>query len=440
MKKLYTVLLLSFAITSKAQLGTLIINSSEEGANVYLNGKLKGKTPLDLMVVPATYKIKISKDLNDFYVAEYNDIIKVENQKVNKIYPILQPILKNEAITKLTKVNINSAELSIQKHYDKLFLVGDFESEGNYLIDINGKVIIPSLGRKTYVVNWNNNKNYAIGQFTNDIQKTLVYDHNGNLLKTFVGYEIGAFNAQPDDYLILKNKNGYFITDENFNLIQIPNYDSNLNGIIRYSEYGFMDKKLNTILKPSERYTTSCVLHSDDDKFSNGLMHLCKYECSGNTKCGYISFSGQKIIDFKFAAVSAFHEDMAIVKLDNTDLVGAIDKSGNLVIEQKYYEIKPFYEGLAYFKKTRYSSSDGGYLDKQGNIIFSFSDGEGKQFSNGFAIISNNYSEKLINKQGKIVIAEGIFDFIDDYFQDGNLLVKSKIDKSYYLLKSSFLK
>ena len=86
-KKYLTVLLiLLVASTIKAQLaGGLIIKSSHDNVTIKINGVIKGKTPLQVILKPGIYTIIAEKNLSIATRLYYKDSITVTNGKIDDL-------------------------------------------------------------------------------------------------------------------------------------------------------------------------------------------------------------------------------------------------------------------------------------------------------------------------------------------------------------------
>ena len=88
MKKIYlsTFLILLIAFTSKAQwAGGLIITTEQDGVSIKINNVKKGKTPLRLILKPATYTIIAEKPSSDYTRLYYKGRITVTNGKIDDL-------------------------------------------------------------------------------------------------------------------------------------------------------------------------------------------------------------------------------------------------------------------------------------------------------------------------------------------------------------------
>jgi len=120
--------------------GILAIKSSPESAKVYLNGKLKGITNLNLTLPPGKYSVKISKQGYTTWQKKVN----LKKEIVASLNGLLFP--NNPTLSPLTTLGIKRA-ISIDQTGKILLFVesGNLEKDGLYLFDTNRKPI--SLGQ-----------------------------------------------------------------------------------------------------------------------------------------------------------------------------------------------------------------------------------------------------------------------------------------------------
>lgn len=232
--------------------------------------------------------------------------------------------------------------------------------------------------------------------------------------------------------------------------------------------------------------------HFDDHVFSNGLLKK-KEEKSG--LYGYIDISGNYVIPAQYENCLPFSDGVAWARYKTDDTYELIDKTGMTLKRYDYQIVSKFVNGYSYVMKQLQpdfyipyvengtkiegaqecvSGSFGGVIDKEGNIIISFTLGEytvvsdgvvkckekylstkGEEYSlygykdlNDKWIISPSYiyadnfkygmaevstdNENfiLINKKGKIILDKG-YKFI--YVLSKKLLVVSFDKRSFYL-------
>lgn len=155
---------------------------------------------------------------------------------------------------------------------------------------------------------------------------------------------------------------------------------------------GFIDRKGRFIVKP---------IYDSAWGFSEGLAPVE----AQNRKWGYIDRNGKWAIPPIFLGTTGFHEGLASVDFDGKGYY--IDKSGQLLFS--FSNAGPFSDGVALV------TVDDKYqiIDKTGKILVANLPQGGPEFSEGLARVHNGY----IDRQGKLVI-QG--EFIENFnFHNG---------------------
>jgi hypothetical protein len=147
---------------------------------------------------------------------------------------------------------------------------------------------------------------------------------------------------------------------------------------------------------------------------------------TGGGKWGLIDKTGKTIVPFEYDSdyrdsqisyvdednfhLMHFADDMAMVIRDGK--AGYVDKSGKEVIPCKYNFATDFSDGFA---KVKNNKDKYGIIDKTGREIIPFgSEGEFRQFTNGFCAISRNGKWGFVDTTGKEVISckyDVVYDF-----------------------------
>ena len=115
--------------------GILAISSSPKAAKVYINGKLKGVTDLNLTLKPATYAIEVKKE----GYMPFKTTVALKGEIVETIDPLLFP--NNPSLSPLSNLGIIKAVRINQS--DKIVLISenDNDKDGIYLFDSSSKPI-----------------------------------------------------------------------------------------------------------------------------------------------------------------------------------------------------------------------------------------------------------------------------------------------------------
>jgi WG containing repeat len=109
---------------------------------------------------------------------------------------------------------------------------------------------------------------------------------------------------------------------------------------------------------------------------------------------------------FTFACTSIFGQNQKLYKFSNkSGLYGFIDKTGKIRINPTFKYVQDFSESLAFVSKE---TSKRGYkwicIDTLGNEVFDIEDNLiEKEFSEGFAVVSNFNEKWFVNNKGKKV-------------------------------------
>lgn len=141
---------------------------------------------------------------------------------------------------------------------------------------------------------------------------------------------------------------------------------------------------------------------------------LARFEKNG--KWGYVSTSGEVIVNAKYDMAYDFSEGLAAVKLG--DKWGYIDTKGNVVIQMKYEKARSFSDDMA----AVYDRSGWKYITAKGKVVelpkyISNSDYI-RYFENGYVFLGSDYeshSKKYVmNKEGEIVSYGNPLSFSED--------------------------
>lgn len=195
-----------------------------------------------------------------------------------------------------------------------------------------------------------------------------------------------------------------------------------------YDKAGFIDKTGKLVVEP---------IYDDVMDFSEGLAVVRK-----NGKSGFIDKTGKVIIPLQFDYAFSFAEGLATVFVNGK--YGFIDRMGKIVIEPQFTYANRFAENFAvvkigggtilpypystyqereYFDKieTKY-----GFINKKGEIVYSFSARRAGSFSNGLAAVETLNGFGFINNKGEFAIQpkfSSVFGTTPQFSEDLSLTV-----------------
>lgn len=201
--------------------------------------------------------------------------------------------------------------------------------------------------------------------------------------KYLPAYEKGvaAFTIKDKSYYV--DKNGKFITKEQFWEAREYNNSKFLRPMQKDGKWGLINAKNELILKPTYD-------HIDYEK--DGLFVVKK-----NERYGFIDRTGNLVIDLQFEYAYDFKDGFAGVKKNGK--YGFIDKTGHIVVEPQFDSVREFEDGIAVVmidKKCGLIDSTGRYIVKPQFEDISFHHGVGK--------IQKNDKWGIVDKAGKILI------------------------------------
>lgn len=140
---------------------------------------------------------------------------------------------------------------------------------------------------------------------------------------------------------------------------------------------GVVDNKGNIITKKVYSYIGD---------FSEGLAVVeIQDEISGNYIYGYIDKEGIEIIIPQYFSASDFKEGVAIVK-NSIGAYSLIDKEGNIINSYSYGYVGEYNNKIMVFSESGVEPY--GYIDINGNIIIKPSFGNAQEFKDGVAVVS----------------------------------------------------
>ena len=139
--------------------------------------------------------------------------------------------------------------------------------------------------------------------------------------------------------------------------------------------------------------------YSRIDPYSEGLA-----ACRKKKLWGFIDRKGLKRIDSIYEEAKCFSEDLAVIKKDGK--WGAIDKIGSLIVPNSFDDMNSFKEGLA----PVCQNGKWGFIDRTRIRIQCIFDWV-ERFNDGLARVQYKGKECIINKNGELVIHNGIVNF-----------------------------
>ena len=189
--------------------GTLTINSEPSVANIYVNGKYRGITPLTLTLEPGTYTIKISKD-------GYKTYTKTVIIDAKEVKSISAPLEKIQIGTYENPAKIGDV-IRLKSYYDISKEVGGFtyiQSHYN-TYDVSVDKYIRGDDAENYILYSNDLKNGYEHLLIHVKVKLVSGEHAEYFEDNFEGYCDGTTYKHEWDYiLIAKNEKlfGGYIT------------------------------------------------------------------------------------------------------------------------------------------------------------------------------------------------------------------------------------
>lgn len=158
--------------------------------------------------------------------------------------------------------------------------------------------------------------------------------------------------------------------------------------------------------------------------FRDGMLMIEKKDEQQLTKYGFISASGDTLINPVYEEVSEFSEGFACVKFNGKRQF--IDRQGNLLKLastvstgiKNLFSKSYFYDGFAVVEDI---NGKKGYIDKSGNLVISYQFENADGFKEGFAAVKQNGKWGYIDKTGKIVVRPN-YDYAADA-ENGHMYV-----------------
>ena len=165
------------------------------------------------------------------------------------------------------------------------------------------------------------------------------------------------------------------------------------------NQLGYIDRSGKLVIQRQEALDSKSLHVTYKELFfSEGLVRV-----EQNDKVGFIDKAGQQVIPPRYDDADLFSEGLAAVTIAGKR--GYIDRSGKVVIPPQFESAGPFSEGLAP-AFTDSEGKQGGYIDKSGQLVIKGEEfDEARNFSEGLAAVrGKNNKYGFIDKTGKFVI------------------------------------
>lgn len=165
--------------------------------------------------------------------------------------------------------------------------------------------------------------------------------------------------------------------------------------------YGYVDTGFNFVIPPN--FDIASVFSEDYALYTVGV--------SDNAIAGFISKTGEIVIEAKYTYCGAFSEGLSAVKLSASETRtdwGYIDKEGNMVIEPRFGYAGSFNDGLAPVKIDAEEQGKWGFINTKGELVIEAKFGYALSFSEGLAAVLDGTFQKgswgYIDTEGNFVI------------------------------------
>lgn len=149
-----------------------------------------------------------------------------------------------------------------------------------------------------------------------------------------------------------------------------------------------------------------------------------------NDLYGVMDLSGNVICEVEFEEIGSFYEGVALFSKD--DKIGCIDIKGNVILEPKYSYDKNNIEFTYGMAIVQNEEGKYGYIDTKGTEVINCIYDDANYFLGDIALVEIDDTEKIINKQGEVVVEVGdTYDSIR--LRSENLITAEKDDQGFYL-------
>ncbi len=254
----------------------------------------------------------------------------------------------------------------------KKYVVVGNKAYYNYgFIDVTGKEVIPAIYDK--VNDFKKGVDVTWVRKRGD-DKYILIDKNGNRVGTGAYHKVGSwFDGMCQVKVEDKTR---------------PTYQQ---GKYLYNE-GFVNTKGEVIIDPAEGYFGAPA-------YSDGLVCLTKE----NAGYGFLNTNGDVVVPliYKQGGFSNFEDGLA--RMSKNGKTGLLNKAGDWVVE-------PFYKTVSGFGDSLLTVSFGssfnnfGYCDFKNKVVIKGQYDRASSFEGGFAEVTKNQKQGIINTKGEIVI------------------------------------
>jgi hypothetical protein len=206
-------------------------------------------------------------------------------------------------------------------------------------------------------------------------------------------------------------------------LVILRSFGKDRKDIIEMNQLGYVDRSGKLVIQLKEALDSKSlrISYQDGDlTCSEGMVRVQQ-----NDKVGFMDKAGRQVIPPRYDEAGPFSEGLAAVKLGGK--YGYLDRFGKEVVPLQFSEAGPFSEGLA---QVSYNGNQGGYIDKSGKLVITGVESAGaRRFSGGLAAVKGkNDKYGFIDRTGNWV-TQPQFDRVGE-FSEG-LAAVERFDKGW---------
>lgn len=216
------------------------------------------------------------------------------------------------------------------------------------------------------------------------------------------------------------------------------------------NRYGFIDKTGAAVTD---------FVYGEKSQAEEGLIPVFYGDANKGINTGYLTLDGTVALDFLWYDAKPFCQGLAAAKTEYTEPWGFIDKTGTFVIQPQWDEVESFRQGCALVTvKNQYTfinttgaqitektygkaysfTEDGlarvgnatptgysfGYLNTEGTEVIPLQYSDARDFSRGYAAVSDGKAWAFINKDGTL-LCKYLWTDADDFTEEGIARVRS---------------